>query len=112
MRFANLKSSSRFNNSCSNWRWIIFFSPNIITSSQSISCISYIDNLYDQIREYRELYTEYAELIDEIEALDEKELSDQSFDKLKRLVTLIISETEKFYYLAGLHDARQVLEGS
>jgi hypothetical protein len=51
-------------------------------------------------------------LIDEIEALDEKELSDQSFDKVKRLVTLIISETEKFYYLAGLHDARRVLEGS
>jgi hypothetical protein len=71
-----------------------------------------LDRQHDQIREYRELFTEYAELIDEIEALDEKELSDQSFDKLKRLFALIISETEKFYYLAGLHDARQVLEGS
>jgi predicted transcriptional regulator len=69
-----------------------------------------LDRQHENVREYRELSGEYAELIDQIKARGEKKLSDESFDKLKRLVTLRVSETERFHYLAGLNDARRVFE--
>jgi hypothetical protein len=69
-----------------------------------------LDQQHDKLREYRELYTEYLESIDQIEDMDEKKISNESFDKLKCLVTLMVSETERFHYLAGLNDALQVFE--
>jgi hypothetical protein len=69
-----------------------------------------LDRQHETIREYRELSGEYAELIDQIKARDGKKLSDESFDKLKRLVTLRASETERFHYLAERNDARRMFE--
>jgi hypothetical protein len=71
-----------------------------------------LDEQHDKIREYHELSTEYAELIDQIEAMDEKKLSKELFYKLVRLVTLMVNETEKFHYLAGLNDAKKVFDDS
>jgi hypothetical protein len=62
--------------------------------------------------EHRELYGEYSRLIDRIEHTGDQELRYNALFELDIVIGDLLVETGRFHYLAGLHDARQVLEGS
>jgi hypothetical protein len=62
--------------------------------------------------ERRKLYGEYSQLIDRIEHTGNQELRYNALFELDIVIGDLLAETGRFHYLAGLHDARRVLESS
>jgi hypothetical protein len=65
---------------------------------------------HNQVKEYQEFNDKYSILIDRIEAMEDKKQRNEMLDELKDLVVERMGESEEFYYMTGLNDARQVFD--
>jgi hypothetical protein len=71
-----------------------------------------LDGEYTKTLEYQEFRDEYLKLYNQIHDTDDKEQRNEALFELDNIVGNMVIKTEKFHYLAGFHDAMQVLNVS
>jgi hypothetical protein len=79
---------------------------NVFCEEEVVACrIKELSTEHLKNQEHRELYGEYSKLFDRIQDIDDKEQRNRVLFEFDDLIGAILAETEKFYYLAGFHDA-------
>jgi hypothetical protein len=86
---------------------------NALCEDELIDCrLEELNQEYVKTQEYQELSEKYFKLFHDIQANNDQEQFKEDVFEIDSLMVSKLAETQKFYYLAGIHDTMKVFNVS